>query len=59
MADEFVRMTKDGATIAVHPSVVADHKRLGWMVVNDEAPGEPVAAETLQAQPEPKPKRKK
>lgn len=27
-----VRMAKDGATIDVHPSCVADHQRLGWSV---------------------------
>ena len=26
-----VAMRKDGDTIKVHPSCVADHKRLGWV----------------------------
>lgn len=28
--DHLIAMIKDGATIKVHPSCVADHKRLGW-----------------------------
>lgn len=26
-----IAMRKDGETIKVHPSCVADHKRLGWV----------------------------
>lgn len=26
-----ISMTKDGDTLKVHPSCVADHKRLGWV----------------------------
>jgi hypothetical protein len=33
---ELVPMTKDGQTLEVHPSCVADHKRQGWV----EAPAE-------------------
>ncbi len=33
MADKFIKMTKEGETIEVHPSVVEDHKRLGWKIV--------------------------
>lgn len=38
MSDKFVKMEKDGQTIDVNPSVVEDHKRLGWKVV--EVPAE-------------------
>jgi len=37
MADEFVKMSKGDETIDVHPLAVEDHKRLGWVVVIDEA----------------------
>ena len=30
-----VAMTKDGATIGVHETCVADHQRLGWAVGGD------------------------
>jgi aromatic ring-cleaving dioxygenase len=30
---EFVRMTKDGAVIFVHPNSVEPHKALGWSVI--------------------------
>ena len=42
MADELIPMSKDGETIAVHPSCVADHQSLGWVVA--------VAAETPAAE---------
>lgn len=35
MADELVNMQKDDVIIAVHPSVVEEHKRLGWVVVTE------------------------
>jgi len=35
MAEEFVKMIKEGETIEVHPSVVEDHKRLGWKIVEE------------------------
>jgi hypothetical protein len=43
---EFIKMTKEDETIEVHSSVVEDHKRLGWKVVESE----PVQAEPV-AQP--------
>lgn len=33
MANQLVKMQKDGETIAVSPLVVNDHKRLGWVEV--------------------------
>lgn len=47
---KFIKMTKEGETIEVHPSVVEDHKRLGWKVVEPE----PVQDEPA-AQPVPEP----
>ncbi len=35
MADKFIKITKEGETIEVHPSVVEDHKRLGWKIVEE------------------------
>ena len=29
--DDLIPMTKDGETLEVHPSCVADHKRCGWV----------------------------
>lgn len=43
---QLIPMEKDGETLEVHPSCVADHQRIGWRV----AP-EPVA----EAKPESKP----
>jgi len=44
MKDKFVKMFKPGEEpIEVHPSVVDDHKRLGWKVV-----GEPVEAVAVE-----------
>jgi hypothetical protein len=37
MEENLVRMAKDGATIDVHPTCVADHQRLGW-AVSPQAP---------------------
>lgn len=33
-APDLVRMTKDGETLAVHPSCVQDHFRLGWALAD-------------------------
>jgi hypothetical protein len=52
---EFIKITKDGETIEVHPLTLEDHKHLGWKVV--EAPAEVEAP--AAAQPEPKPEGKK
>jgi hypothetical protein len=39
MAEKFVEMKKDGEeNIFVHPSVVDDHKKLHWQVVEESAP---------------------
>jgi hypothetical protein len=35
MADEFVKMEKDGEIIYVSPLCVQDHRRLGWKVIED------------------------
>jgi hypothetical protein len=35
MADQFVKMTKDGEVIEVAPSLVKEHKALGWEVVEE------------------------
>ena len=45
---EFIKVTKDGEVIEIHPLALADHKRLGWTVVEAEdlAPMDP------EAQPE-------
>jgi hypothetical protein len=37
MSEKFVSMKKEGETIEVHPSVVENHKQLGWKVVDAEA----------------------
>jgi len=37
MPEKFVKLTKDGETIEVHPSVVENHKALGWKVVYAKA----------------------
>ena len=37
MEEKLVRMAKDGTTLEVHPSCVADHQRLGW-AVSPQAP---------------------
>lgn len=47
MADEFIKVTKDGETIEVHPLALEDHKRLGWKVVEAEPEVEP--AESSEA----------
>ncbi len=49
MADKFVKMTKEGETIDVHPSVVEDHKRLGWKIV-EEAQAEAKTDEEVKAE---------
>ena len=33
--DEFIKVTKDGETIEIHPLALDDHKRLGWKVVGE------------------------
>jgi len=48
--DTLIVMTKGGEFIEVHPSCVADHQRLGWVVV-DTPPVQNKSPET--------PKRKK
>jgi hypothetical protein len=45
MADQFVKMTKDGETIEVSPLVVKDHERLGWKVVEAMVKTETEAAD--------------
>ncbi len=48
--NEFVKMTKPGEEpIKVHPSVVENHKQLGWKVV--EEPKEEAAAEPEKKEP--------
>jgi hypothetical protein len=42
--EKLIRMAKDGTTLEVHPSCVADHQRLGW-AISPEAP-EPDVDET-------------
>jgi len=37
MEEKLVRMAKDGTTLEVHSSCVADHQRLGW-AVSPQAP---------------------
>jgi hypothetical protein len=39
-----ITMTKDGVKTQVHPTAVADHRRVGWAVAVQEAPAEPVSA---------------
>jgi hypothetical protein len=43
---EFINVTKDGEVIGVHPDALADHLRLGWVVVpaESEAPAPAAAA---------------
>jgi hypothetical protein len=45
--EKFIKITKDGETIEVHPSALADHKRLGWVEVEEDA--------ETESKPEPKP----
>jgi hypothetical protein len=49
MSEKFVPMTKDGGAIEVHPSVVENHKQLGWKVASAEAeaPQNPEATPAL------------
>jgi len=49
MAEKFIKITKDGETIQVHPSVVDDHKRLGWQVVETKSEPEPESEEDKAA----------
>jgi hypothetical protein len=54
MEEYLVRMAKDGATTDVHPSCVADHQRLGWVVspqapVAELPPADGAASDELQA----------
>ena len=46
--EKFIKITKDGETIEVHPSALADHKRLGWVEVEPA-----VEVETVEPKPEP------
>ena len=39
---EFIKVTKDGQEIEIHPDALADHKRLGWVVVEDALKAEEV-----------------
>lgn len=52
MANDFIKMTKDGETIDVHPLAVENHKQLGWVVVEPEkqppAEEQPAAAEPME-----------
>jgi hypothetical protein len=41
---EFIRVSKNGEIIEVHPDALKDHERLGWTVVIEEK--ESVSAET-------------
>jgi len=56
MTNKFVKMSKDGETIEVNPSVVDDHKRLGWKVVGepevDDQPEAEKDAEKAKAEAE-------
>lgn len=49
-----IPVTKDGEAIAVHPTCLADHLRLGWR----EVPAE-VAAPQPEPEPDPKPARRR
>jgi hypothetical protein len=59
---EFIKITKNGEVIEVHPDALANHKELGWVVVED-VPAESVdavAVETVVAEkPVVKPAEKK
>ena len=55
MADKFVKMVKEGEeSIEVNPSVVEDHKRLGWKV--DESASKEPAEKPKGSKPAEKPK---
>lgn len=47
----FIQVTKNGETIEIHPDALEDHKRLGWVVVVDEA--QPAEAPAVEAAPAP------
>lgn len=59
---KFIKVQKGDEVIEVHPDALADHKRLGWSVV-EEAPAQP-EPESAEVKPEPvkpeaeKPKKK-
>jgi hypothetical protein len=37
MSDQLIAVTKDGATIKVHPGTLENHIQLGWKVVDEKA----------------------
>jgi hypothetical protein len=55
MAEKFVKMTKDGAEIEVVPSLVEEHKLLGWEVVGDAAVSDQQLAGSDEQTTEPTP----
>ena len=61
MAEKFVKMVKEGEEpIKVHPSVVDDHKHLGWKVAAEEqaSTNEDAVAEAKKKKEEAKAKAK-
>jgi hypothetical protein len=54
MAENLVKMHKDGKHLDVHPLVVEEHKALGWNVVEEEKAKEPKAPVAPKEPKEPK-----
>lgn len=50
---EFIKVTKNGEAIEVHPDALEDHKRLGWVEVVD-AESQPEAEKPAEEAPAPK-----
>ena len=46
MTATLIVMTKAGGTIEVHPTCVADHQRIGWVIDNTPRPAEVSSAVT-------------
>lgn len=46
---DLVEMVKDGETLAVHPTCVADHERNGWSIAPQPKPKSETQAEPSKA----------
>ena len=54
--EEMILIEKGGEQIRVHPDALADHKRIGWTVVEPQAEEQPQEAPAVPPEPEPEPK---
>ena len=55
---EFIKVTKGGDVIEIHPDALVDHKRLGWVEVEPAVAVETAVEKKPEATPEKKPKGK-